>query len=116
MIKVDLKWLVIGAIILIGVLIIGTKIIGNRSQDARQADAGRAGAEAMQDAGQAAVETVIEQSETEIALDDLVEQAAKEIRNAETPEEARAATLSAACELQLYRDDPACRVRPTDTP
>lgn len=109
--RVDLKWLVIGALVIIAALIIAAKIIGGRGAEVRQAEAGALSAEAMQEAGRAAVETVIKDGDRKVALTELVAEASKEIDDAPDPIAARAATLNAACELQLYRDDPACAVR-----
>jgi hypothetical protein len=113
---IALKWLLLGlAVVLIGGWAVA-RILGGNAQEVRQAEAGRASAEAMQEAGAAAVATVLEQSEGEAELQDLVAKASKEIDDAPDPAAARRATLNAACQLQLYRDDPACAVRRADTP
>lgn len=112
--RIDLKWLVIAAAVLILVIVLGFRFLGNQSAQTRQAEAGQLGAEAMQEAGAAAVTTVIDQADEEMEIADLVNRASKEIDNAPNPTAARAATLDAACQLRIYRDDPACTVREPD--
>ena len=110
-IRIEVRWLMIGLVALALIALIVVRVLADRNQQVRQANAERLGAESMQVAGKAAVATVLEQAKREVALADLVREAAKEIDDAPSPEAARAATLSAACQLQLYRDDPACAVR-----
>lgn len=107
---VAVKWLLV-AVLAIG--IIGWVVscqIGGSSQKARQGKADTATAEAHSEAASAAVETVLEQAEEEVELQELVTKAAKEIDNAKSPADARRAALAATCELRIYRDDPQCAV------
>lgn len=113
---IALKWLLLALAVLALVIWVTVHILGNRGQEVRQARTETASAEAMQEAGQAAVATVLEQAHEEAELKDLVTEAAQEIDNAPNPAAARRAALNAACQLQLYRDDPTCAVRPADTP
>jgi type II secretory pathway pseudopilin PulG len=92
------------------------KVWGGNAQETRQAKTETLSAEAMQEAGAVAVATVLEQTQSEVALGDLVDQATENIDNAPDPIAARDAALDAACQLQLYRDDPACALRGADTP
>jgi hypothetical protein len=111
-----LKWVLLAAVAIVLVGFVIGRIIGGNHQEVRQAQTEVRSAEAMQEAGQAAVATVLEQAKEEADLKDLVAEAAKEIDNAPNPAAARAAALDAACQLRLYRDDPACQLRPADTP
>lgn len=111
---VAIKWLLLAAL---GVAIVAWasgRFLFNKNGEVRQAQTTAGSAEAMQEAGKDAVATVLEQADEEVALKELVAEASKEIDNAPTPAAARAATLGAACELRLYRDDPACAVRRTN--
>lgn len=116
MVKLDTKWLVIAAFAVFIAVLITVKVLSDRGAESRQADADRQSAEAMQEAGQAAVATVLEQADEELEIADLVDRASKEIDDAPNPTAARAATLDAVCELRIYRDDPACSVREPDSP
>lgn len=111
---VAIKWLLLAVA---GIAIIAwatSHFLFTNSGKVRQAQTEASSSEAMQEAGQAAVATVIKRSNEEMALKDLVNQSSKEIDNAPDPAAARAATLNAACQLRLYRDDPACAVRRAD--
>ncbi len=78
---------------------------------AQQAEQTTKSGEALADAAENAVETVTNAHAREASIDTIVEEAAKEIDNAPSPEAARAATLRAVCVLEEYRLDPACTVQ-----
>ena len=87
-------------------------------QEAQQAQQDTRSADAYAGAAKGAVLTVVKRSEEEVALKEVVNEAAKDIANAEGSEQAippaaRAAALRAACRLPDYRDEPACQVQPT---
>lgn len=67
--------------------------------------------EAIADAAEQAVATVINTNEREASVDAVVAQAAKEIDNAPDPATARAAAFRAVCGLPEYSRDPACAVQ-----
>ncbi len=111
---ITIKWLIIIALAVAAVAWVSARFLFNKSGEVRQAQTETRSAEAMQAAGQVAVAVVLDQTKEEVALKDLVAEASKEIDNAPNPAAARAATLGAACQLRLYRDDPACQLRPAD--
>jgi len=113
---IAVKWLLLAIVVIaIGGYILA-RVIGGNHQEVRQAQTNEHSAEAMQAAGQAAVQTVIKRNGEEARLGDVVNQASEEIDNAPDPVAARRAALGAACQLRLYRDDPACHVQPAHTP
>lgn len=112
---VAVKWLLLAvAIVALVAFVSGRFLFGNHGK-VHQAQTNERSAEAMEAAGATAVSTVLNQADEEMSLHDLVGKASKEIDNAPNPAAARDATLNAACELRLYRDDPACAVRGADS-
>jgi hypothetical protein len=112
---VAVKWLLLAVLVVALVAFVAGKFMFNGPGKVHQAQTEARSAAAMQAAGAEAVSTVLNQADEEMSLHELVAQSSKEIDNAPNPAAARAATLGAACELRLYRDDPACTVRPADS-
>lgn len=112
---VAVKWLLLAvAVVALVAFVLGRFVFDNHGK-VHQAQTTARSEAAMQAAGAEAVSTVLNQADEEMSLHDLVGKATKEIDDAPTPAAARAATVSAACELRLYRDDPACAVRGADS-
>jgi hypothetical protein len=111
---VAIKWLLLAAVAIAVVGYVTSRFLFDNHGKVHQAQTNTRSAEAMQQAGADAVATVLNQADEEVSLHDLVGKASKEIDNAPNPAAARSATLGAACELRLYRDDPACAVRRAD--
>lgn len=85
----------------------------NSRQDAAQARQDARTASATTEAAKDAVATVVARSDAEAGLRQVVNEAAKDISNAEgsnqpIPPAARDAALRAACRLPNYHDEPAC--------
>lgn len=111
---VAVKWLLLAVAIVAVVAYVSGRLLFDNHGKVHQAQTDARSSAAMQAAGAEAVSTVLNQTDEEISLHDLVGKATKEIDDAPSPAAARSATLNAACELRLYRDDPACAVRPAD--
>jgi len=101
----------IGAGLLLALALFGLVRSCSADRVTEQAEQTSRSGEAIADAAQNAVATVVNANEREASVDAIVAQAAKEIDNAPDPATARAATLRAVCLLAEYRNDPACRVR-----
>ena len=108
---IAVKWIALAVIIGLIVAFLYAKVIGWQRTEALQGRSDSAHAEADRSAGSAAVSTVLNRSQSEMDLQDLATTAAKEIDDAPSPAAARAAALNAACQLDLYRDDPSCKAR-----
>jgi hypothetical protein len=111
---VAVKWLLLAVVVVALVAFILGRFVFDNHGKVHQAQTNARSSAAMQAAGAEAVSTVLNQTDEEMNLHDLVGKATKEIDDAPNPAAARAATLNAACQLRLYRDDPACAVRPAD--
>lgn len=81
------------------------------SDDTDQVEQTTRSSEAIANAAENAVATVINANERDASIDEIVSQAEKEIDNAPNAAVARAATIRAVCLLAEYRNDPACAVR-----
>ncbi len=96
------------AAMVLSALGIGKCVLDNRA--AEQAKQTTRSSEAIADAAEQAVGTIINTGNRENSINDVVSQAAKEIDNAPDPSTARAAALGAVCRLPEYTHDPACAV------
>lgn len=107
--SVAFRLIAIGTVFLI-VLIAVTQCSGQR-QKAAQAGQDARSATATAETAKDAARTVIDRSEADASIDDLVAETTKEIENAETPEAAGNAARAAICRMPNYSADPACKLR-----
>lgn len=105
------RWAQIG--LLAFVLVVGAFIVGRCSgpDQTAQVRQNNKTAAAVSNAAKDAVNTVVNRSKAEIAIDAATAQAKEEIGNATTPDQLRAAVTRSLCVRPEYAGDPACRVR-----
>lgn len=109
--KVGRPLMIVGGVILLGLLIFG---LGRCSKDdyeddyRAQIDQTTRSGDAAADAAETAVEILDGRTATEDAIDQVVEEAVKEIDAAANPDAVRTAVLAAVCNTPEHRNDPAC--------
>lgn len=82
-----------------------------KSGKAAQAEQTTRSADALSNAAEHAVETVIQSSGRDASIDEVVIRASKDIDNAQDPVAARDAVINSVCDLAEYNNDPACKLR-----
>ena len=103
-----LKIVLMGIVIAAGLLAL--RQCAAHRQQVEQARQDIRSANALSETAKQAARIVIDQAGEEAAIDDLVDQTAKEIANAPDEKIARRAALRAICSLPDYRFDSACRL------
>lgn len=102
-------------VLLLGVLIFALgRCTGGNDDVAAQVEQTNRSGEAAADAAEMAIDTLEDRTVTDAAIDAAVTKATQEIENAETVDAVRSAVIDSLCGQTAHRNDPACRVQPTN--
>ncbi len=97
------------AVILLGGGFIVAKCTGGNRQAEKQAEQTNRSGEAISAAASDAIGTITGRTVTDKTVDDAVDQAAKDIGNAEDADTIRNIVIASVCADPSHRNDPACK-------
>ena len=106
-----LAFRLIAAGVIVFLLLFAMKSCSGSQQKVAQATQDARSATATAETAQDAARVVIERGASDMSVDSLVRETAKEIDNAATPQDAGRAARSAICSLPNYSADAACKLR-----